>query len=30
VAGMNRRRCFSLFSTISPSHFDRLVFDSFI
>jgi len=30
VAGMNRRRCFSLFSTISPSHFDRLVFDSFL
>jgi len=30
VAGMNRRRCFSLFSTIAPSPFDRLVFDSFL
>jgi hypothetical protein len=30
VTGMNRRRCFSLFSTIAPSPFDRLVFVSFL
>jgi hypothetical protein len=27
VTGMNRRRCFSLFSTIAPPHFTRLVVD---